>query len=104
MVIHDFEFKSIWLPPSKQIRYWSLIRMLYWPLRSPLRASRRKPGSLKSQREVADPRVPAEPSQPFQLTGTDADFPIQQPLHLGVAAKADHTTHILHWAYYNSKP
>ena len=29
---------------SKQIRHWSLMRMLYWPLRSPLSASKRLQG------------------------------------------------------------
>ena len=30
---------------SKQIRHWSLMRMLYWPLRPPLNASKRLPGN-----------------------------------------------------------
>ena len=37
----------------KQIRHWSLIRMLHCPLRRPLSGSRRLPGLAKSPRRVA---------------------------------------------------
>ena len=35
------------IPPLKQIRYWSFIRILCCPLRSPLRDSKRLPGGIR---------------------------------------------------------
>jgi len=47
VVVHDFDaVRSIRLP-DKQIRHWSLMRMLCWPLRSALNASNCFPGGMR---------------------------------------------------------